>query len=811
VRFPVASCAVAFVAGVGAGVASSIPGPHLPAAVIGLLAAAAVAIGRQLKPALRRPGFAASCLVAGLLHGTSARDAALHTPLRARLETVIGGASIDTVGVLGRHEPFRVRGVLTEDAVDAGDFVSLHLASTALFVNRVWLPVSGGLVVSVTGTVARDRLRAWSAGRTIEAPISFRRPTRYLDDGVPDFERDAALGGITLFGSVKSALLVEVTATGGWIDEASAKARAGVRSAVAKWVSPHGLIPAAIVTAVLIGDRAGLPDEVRARLQAAGTYHVIAISGGNIAILAALIVGAFAVVGMHGRYVAAATIAALLAYAQVAAAGPSVWRAAVMGVLYFGARVFDHRTPPWHAIAIAAALIAGVQPLDVRDAGFLLTFGATIGLLALARRLTTSPLRLRATAWVAASVAASLAAEIVLLPVSATVFSRVTGAGLLLNLVAIPAMAVVQVGGMVVIACQSLDVIASAAGWVSAQAATVLVESARLVDVVPWLVRRVPSPPHWMVIVYYVSLLVAYLRGSPVLRFGSRTLLVMVAALIVTGTDPFARSSNVSALRLTMIDVGQGESMLIELPGAASLLIDTGGAPFGGGSFDIGTRVLTPALWARGVRHLGELLITHGDPDHIGGAASVMSEFHPSVVWWGIPVPPHLPSQTFLAAAAETGRVEYRRRGEAIGLARATVRVLNPPEPQWERQRVRNDDSVVLEVTYGDVALLLTGDISAEVERAIAPRLTPARVRVLKVAHHGSRTSTADALLESWHPQVALISCGRGNTFGHPAPEVIDRLNAIGARIYRTDRDGEITLTSDGHSVQVKTFAGEKR
>jgi competence protein ComEC len=138
------------------------------------------------------------------------------------------------------------------------------------------------------------------------------------------------------------------------------------------------------------------------------------------------------------------------------------------------------------------------------------------------------------------------------------------------------------------------------------------------------------------------------------------------------------------------------------------------------------------------------------------------------------------------------------------------VLVLHPPAPDWERQRVRNDDSVVLEVLYGDVALLLTGDIGSDVERSLAPRLVPAKTRILKVAHHGSRTSTSQELLDAWRPQIALISCGRENPFGHPAPEVVSRLEAAGARIYRTDRDGEITVDTDGQHVVVRTFTGEK-
>jgi competence protein ComEC len=162
-------------------------------------------------------------------------------------------------------------------------------------------------------------------------------------------------------------------------------------------------------------------------------------------------------------------------------------------------------------------------------------------------------------------------------------------------------------------------------------------------------------------------------------------------------------------------------------------------------------------------------------------------------------------------AVASGANVEQRRTGEAHRLGNAQIVVVHPEVPDWECQRVRNDDSVVLEVIYGDVALLLTGDIGADVERQIVPRLVPAKTRILKVAHHGSRTSTSQALLDAWRPDIALISCGRGNPFGHPAPEVIARLERAGARIYRTDLDGEITLDTDGHEISVRTFVGGRR
>jgi competence protein ComEC len=176
-------------------------------------------------------------------------------------------------------------------------------------------------------------------------------------------------------------------------------------------------------------------------------------------------------------------------------------------------------------------------------------------------------------------------------------------------------------------------------------------------------------------------------------------------------------------------------------------------------------------------------------------------------LWHGIEVPAHEPMRDLLVAAVQAGvNVSPLRAGMVLGLGSVRIRVLHPPAPDWERPRVRNDDSVVLEVVHGDVAVLLTGDVGAAVERMLAPRLTPARIRVLKVAHHGSRTSSAAALLESWRPQVALVSAGRGNTFGHPSPEVLRRLESIGARVLRTGRDGQITIESDGARVSVDTF-----
>jgi competence protein ComEC len=383
----------------------------------------------------------------------------------------------------------------------------------------------------------------------------------------------------------------------------------------------------------------------------------------------------------------------------------------------------------------------------------------------------------------------------------------VTSAGLVLNLLAVPAMGVVQIAALIVTVADAVPQLAAPAAWAAHVAATALVSSAHLATDVPWLTARVPPPAAGWVLTYYASLAgVVATRGRvrvcAAVAFAS-TLIAIGSGVDVAG---LARPHPSQALRLTMFDVGQGESMLLETPSGESILLDTGGAPFGGG-LDIGRRVLAPALWVRGVRSLDAVLITHGDPDHLGGAIGVLEDFKPQRLWDGIRVRHHAPSETLLDVAAQRGLpVESLRAGRDVGDERLRMRVLHPAEPDWERRRVRNDDSIVLEVVYGEVGILLTGDISAEIERSIAPLLTPVRTRILKVAHHGSRTSTSQALLDAWRPDIAVISCGRGNRFGHPAIEVLRRLEASGATVFRTDRDGQITIETDGSSLRTRTY-----
>jgi competence protein ComEC len=234
--------------------------------------------------------------------------------------------------------------------------------------------------------------------------------------------------------------------------------------------------------------------------------------------------------------------------------------------------------------------------------------------------------------------------------------------------------------------------------------------------------------------------------------------------------------------------------------------VDAGGLP--GTSFDLGRRVTLPALWAFGVTRLQTIVLTHGDPDHIGGAPPLLRALTPRDIWHGIEVPRHQPTRDLRDAARSLGvGWTARRSGDRSSAGPLSIRVLNPPEPDWERQKVRNDDSIVLEIRIGDVAFLLCGDISRAVEPEVTRAFDRAPFTVVKAPHHGSAGSSSAAFVDALRPGVVVFSAGQRNPFGHPAKVVVERYRAIGAGVFSTAEDGAVVIDTDGRQVRIFTYA----
>jgi competence protein ComEC len=823
---------------------------------------------------------------------------------------------IDVVGA-GAAVPVVLSGVIRTDA-SATEFGAMFtLATHAMRVNGADRETAGAVRIAVGGSSAARHIDEWRVGRRVRVTATLATPQPYLNVGTTNQETRLALAGIRLFASVKSAAQVELLARGRWWDEAAASVRAYVRRVIGDRGSGDRQ-SAAIATAILIGDRAGLDPEVEERLQRAGTFHVIAISGGNIAILAALILGLLRLFGLSPRACAWLTLSVIGLYAFVVGSGASVARAALAAIVYLFARAIDHRTPSLNVLAVVVAVMLVCAPLEIVDAGFWLTCLATLAIMLLAQRLAdragevlrritsrgsseasdqqtlrsrrgdSAHLPASKRSWfvgrgVEAAIgllAATVAAEAVLLPVTAYAFSQVSIAGLVLNFLAIPLMTIVQIAGIaIVLFAHGLAPIADIAGVVVDFAARGIIISSRLVDVAPWSAPRVAPPPLWLLLACQASLCAAWFGRPPpwrrriagcawlvclglvvwALPLPSVTLhavgseacqIVEIADTSVEHGLPERRTTS-GWLRVTFLDVAQGDATLIRFPDGRVWLVDAGGAL---GRFDVGSRIVSPALWALGLRRLSTLVLTHGDRDHIGGAHAVLRDFRPAEVWEGVPVDGH-EETTRLRSAAARSHVRWRtvRSGERMMLAgerdvevdgdSVDVQVWHPSAPQWIRTRVRNDDSIVLELALGNVSLILPGDIGPSVERVLAVQhaspalpspatrrvaavtaaayatpperwssnaMSAAPLRVLKAPHHGSKTSSTATFLDALHPRLAIVSAGRGNRHGHPAPAVLARYAARGTEVFRTDQDGAIQLDTDGHTLTVQTCSGRR-
>ena len=733
---PLAPVAIAFATGIALA-------PWTSPRVAWALGTAAVALTTLALAAGRASDATAPLLVAlgalGVLHAQPGPLAAEHVgrlplPLAAHVE----GRVADTPS---RWAVDRTRLLLDVERVDGA--VRSGLVSLAVY---------GSLSPLVEGQRIAVEAR-------LDRPLGFRNPGGF--DSAARLQRE----GIHVTGSANAARLVALdTPAAPW----AARIRSAALDAMAQRLPP---VSAALLGGLLLGERTELPPEVHEAFRRAGVYHVLAVSGFNVALLAGAVWGLLRAAGGSRRTAAVAAMLAVLGFAAVVGPEPSVLRATIMAVLVLAAVVLEREASVTNSLALAALVILGARPGDLLDPGFQLSFAATAGIVA-------APLP---RGIVAGAIGVSVAAQLAVLPITLAHFNQLSTIGVLANLAVVPLAAAATILGLIGVAASTLgDWLTAAAFGAVWPILLALRGAAALAAALPGAVLHLPAPGAAAIACYAGSLVLALAAWR--LRKRPRAVRVAAAAgaLLVGAVGTWAwpmLAPSPGTLRVSVLDVGQGDAIVIEAPDGRTMVVDAGtGGPW---RLDVGERVVAPFLWNRGVLRLASTVTTHADIDHAGGMPAV-ERLLPVGERWDVRAPRPFGGAWVTPIVAETTSART------------------------------NDRAIVLRVELGLASVLLASDIEAPAERALVQARVPLAATVLKVAHHGAATSSTPPFLAAVQPAVAIISVGARNAYGHPDAGTLARVRATGARVYRTDRDGAVLLETDGRALTVTRWADRR-
>ena len=704
-------------------------------------------------------------------------------------------------------------------------------------------------------------LRRLHAGEGMAASVHLRPLRNYHDPGVADFASAARRQGIVLTATLP------LQAWRPWPALAGPRALVA-RARIWNWLSrqldrmaPPTAQPRvnALLRGMLLGDVGRLDEATRTDFQIDGVYHLLVVAGLHIGILAALLIWGFRRLRLPRLGADLLSLALLAAYAWIIAGRTPTLRALFMLAVYCGARWFYRERQALNAVGVAGLALLAWRPLDLFAAGFQMSLGAATLLAGVALPLlgrSSQPLRratrqldnlavdeafppglaqwrldLRALAtrlgwiwrplgWRALPAglrgllnlydiaAISLVLQIGFAGFNVVYFHRANPWSVVANALLVPAAGLLIPAGW-------LGVAASAGGGAAAHLAGLAVgglgrgmlATADALARWPGAGLRVPSPPGWFLFVFGVGAaawLVAWHAPAPRRsRACLATSLATVALAVVLYIAPFPARLP-PGLTATVLDVGQGDSILVTFPDRRTMLVD--GGPHSP-HWDSGDEVVAPFLWSLGLRHLDAVLLTHAHNDHLGGLDTVVADFRPSEVWVTRTLPQEKPVRDFLRAVGAVGaRLRHLDAGDTLLAGASRLQVLLPPPSYQAGELASNDDSMVVRVSWGKDAMLLEGDAEAAGERWMVDHQLPLASALLKVGHHGSRTSSTREFLAAVHPRVGVISVGAGNLYGHPAPMVVARLRQDGVRVFRTDRDGAVQCRLEGKMLQVYLF-----
>ena len=558
----------------------------------------------------------------------------------------------------------------------------------------------------------------------------------------------------------------------------------------------------AVVEALLLGERGRMDPEISHSLQNAGIFHLFAISGAHIAIISFLLFSLFRFLRLPDRVNYFLLIFFLLFYASLVEGRPSVMRATIMALAFLIGKLIWRNVNLLNTLAISAFILLMLSPVNLFSLGFQLTFAATLSIILFFPKvinyLPRLPLR------ISEIFALSLTAQMAVLPFVALSFNRITFSALILNFAAIPLVGLIMACGYIFLLTTLMSpLLAGILAKLINFFVSFLITTSHLLDPIPGLSFRIPSPSPFVVLGYFFTLGLLLIP----IKIKRQKITTAVCYAIFLGllvTYPFPSHSK--TLKLTFIDVGQGDSILLEFPGTKKMLIDGGGTPED--IFDIGDRIVSPFLWEKGIKKIHYLVMTHAHPDHMNGLKAVARNFKIEEFWEAFSPKDNRAYTELRRRLPPSTACRRMFRGHVENIDGVKIEILNPPQADPIVSKILNDQSLVFRISYGQTEFLLTGDISKKVEKELVQSSYLLQSDVLKSPHHGSDSSSSEEFLTAIAPRFLILTVGAGNRYNLPDPEVIDRYQEIGAKIYRTDLMGAVEISSDGQDLSFRTASG---
>lgn len=771
---------------------------------------------------LRGRGRLPAVLTLGLAFGLigAAASASVFTPpagpshvynLRDRPNLVVGGRVAEPVRVVRGRTRIIIE---AEEALDYG--------------SEPWA-ASGRIYLTVLGEGPR-----LAAGDRVRFPAALREISNFENPGRFDYKGLMAGRGLWVSAFVKSPRLVaRIDEPGQSLSPRYFLDR--LRNRAARFLDRSLGQPArGLIKALVLGIQDDIEPELREAFRGLGLAHLLAISGLHVGLVALVAYGLFLklmllranwTLRFNLRRVAVLpALGLVLFYAGLAGGRPSTVRAAIMIGVFLLAGLIERRRDLLTALVAAAWVILIVQPGAVFTASFQLSFAAAGALIIIAPRFPASPFTvphspgegpgpkpLLSRAWGLAVI--SIAAFMGTAPIVAAHFHRLPLLSLPANMIFTPlvSLGIVPPGLAALALAPVFPWAAQAVLWLIERFLWVVLAPLETLAALPGLDLMVPGPGPCFLIAYY--LLIAALFLVRPWKKKALALAAVLAAFSLTLIVPLMAAPDRPQLKVTMLDVGQGNAAYVSLPDGTRMMIDGGG--FSNSEFDTGENIVAPYLLDQGIMSLDIIALSHPQADHVGGLPYLAKAFGPKEIWYNRAPSRNLRYQELIALARDQGLARPslaelhrpRRFGPAQVQALAPAPGFLAAQTRREIRRGQNNNSLVLKIVLGKVGFLFPGDLETEGEARILERHKDRlQADVLLACHHGSSTSLTPAFLAAVRPKIVIFSMGRGNRFGFPSPQILARAGKIGARIYRTDRHGAIICSTNGKTLEVKTF-----